>query len=324
MAVRGEALPFDLRTLEIFLAVCEVGAMAGAARQLGLTQPAVSQAVADLEAKTGAILFDRSVRPISLTPAGGVLRQRASALLSEARQIAPMLRETENSRFPLLRAGLVDSLSRVLAAPLGVRLMALADEVSVLAGLTSSHASALLTRQLDLLLGVDELEEIAGLERFPIISEPYILLLPAGRPRPARLDDIARLALDLPMVRFSARSKTGIEVERHFRRLKLDLPRRLEFDTPQGVTEVVARGEGFAVSTPLCILEAGIDTARLACWPMPGPAFLRGLTLVARRQELGRAPRELAAFCRAELAQRAVPQLRAWLPWLGEALSIQA
>lgn len=324
MAVRGEALPFDLRTLEIFLAVCDVGAMAGAARQLGLTQPAVSQAVADLEAKTGAVLFDRSVRPIGLTPAGGVLRQRASALLSEARQIAPMLRETENSRFPLLRAGLVDSLSRVLAAPLGVRLMGLADEVSVLAGLTSSHASALLTRQLDLLLGVDELEEIAGLERFPIISEPYILLLPAGRPRPARLDDIARLAQDLPMVRFSARSKTGIEVERHFRRLKLDLPRRLEFDTPQGVTEVVARGEGFAVSTPLCILEAGIDMARLACWPMPGPAFLRGLTLVARRQELGRAPRELAAFCRAELAQRAVPELRAWLPWLGEALSIQS
>lgn len=324
MAVRGEALPFDLRTLEIFLAVCDVGAMAGAARQLGLTQPAVSQAVADLEAKTGAVLFDRSVRPIGLTPAGGVLRQRASALLSEARQIAPMLRETENSRFPLLRAGLVDSLSRVLAAPLGVRLMGLADEVLVLAGLTSSHASALLTRQLDLLLGVDELEEIAGLERFPIISEPYILLLPAGRPRPARLDDIARLAQDLPMVRFSARSKTGIEVERHFRRLKLDLPRRLEFDTPQGVTEVVARGEGFAVSTPLCILEAGIDMARLACWPMPGPAFLRGLTLVARRQELGRAPRELAAFCRAELAQRAVPELRAWLPWLGEALSIQS
>ncbi|QTL02283.1 LysR family transcriptional regulator [Aquabacter sp. L1I39] len=323
MAVRGEALPFDLRTLEIFLAVCDVGAMAGAARQLGLTQPAVSQAVADLEAKTGAVLFDRSVRPIGLTPAGGVLRQRASALLSEARQIAPMLRETENSRFPLLRAGLVDSLSRVLAAPLGVRLMGLADEVSVLAGLTSSHASALLTRQLDLLLGVDELEEIAGLERFPIISEPYILLLPAGRPRPARLDDIARLAQDLPMVRFSARSKTGIEVERHFRRLKLDLPHRLEFDTPQGVTEVVARGEGFAVSTPLCILEAGIDMARLACWPMPGPAFLRGLTLVARRQELGRAPRELAAFCRAELAQRAVPDLRAWMPWLGEALSIQ-
>lgn len=322
MAVRGEALPFDLRTLEIFLAVCEVGAMAGAARQLGLTQPAVSQAVADLEARTGAILFDRSVRPISLTPAGGVLRQRASALLSEARQIAPMLRETENSRFPLLRAGLVDSLSRVLAAPLGVRLMALADEVSVLAGLTSSHASALLTRQLDLLLGVDELEEIAGLERFPIISEPYILLLPAGRPRPARLDDIARLAQELPMVRFSARSKTGIEVERHFRRLKLELPRRLEFDTPQGVSEVVARGEGFAVSTPLCILEAGIDMARVAFWPLPGPAFLRGLTLVARRQELGRAPRELAAFCRAELAQRAVPELRAWMPWLGEALSI--
>ncbi|OYZ90965.1 MAG: LysR family transcriptional regulator, partial [Rhizobiales bacterium 17-65-6] len=126
---RGEAIPFDLRTLDIFLAVCDQGSMAGAARHLGLTQPAVSQAVADLEARTGAVLFDRSVRPLGLTPAGGVLRQRASALLSEARQIAPMLHETMHSRLPLLRVGLVDSLSRALSAPLGVHLMALADEI---------------------------------------------------------------------------------------------------------------------------------------------------------------------------------------------------
>ena len=44
----------------------------------------------------------------------------------------------------------------------------------------------------------------------------------------------------LPLVRFSARSKTGIEVERHLRRLKVELPRRLEFDTPQGVAATVA------------------------------------------------------------------------------------
>ena len=324
MAARGEALPFDLRTLEIFLAVCELGAMAGAARQLGLTQPAVSQAVADLETRTGAVLFDRSVRPLGLTPAGGVLRQRASALLSEARQIAPMLRETENSRYPLLRAGLVDSLSRALAAPLGAHLLTLADEVSVLSGLTASHASALLTRQLDLLVGVDELEEIEGLERFPLLCEPYILLVPVGRPRPARLEDLARMGEELPLVRFSARSKTGIEVERHLRRLKLDLPRRLEFDTPQGVTELVARGEGFAVTTPMCVLEAAVPMARLACWPMPGPAVLRRLTLIARRQELGRLPRELAAFCRAHLSAHALPFLLDAMPWLAGQIATEA
>lgn len=318
IAQRAEPLPFDLRVLEIFLAVCEQGAMAGAARQLGLTQPAVSQAVADLETRTGAVLFDRSVRPLGLTPAGGVLRQRASALLSEARQIAPMLHETMHSRLPLLRVGLVDSLSRALAAPLGVHLMALADQVSILSGLTASHASALLTRQMDLLLAPDELEEIEGLERFALLMEPYILIAPAATPRPARVDDLADLAARLPLVRFSARSKTGIEVERHLRRLKLDLPRRLEFDTPQCVTAMVAQGAGFAVTTPLCLLEAAVPMVQLACWPLPGPAFQRSLTLIARRQELGRLPRDVAAFCRAHLEERCWPQLRAAMPWLAE------
>lgn len=317
-----ELLPFDLKMLEIFLAVCEEGAMAGAARRLGLTQPAVSQAVAELEARTGLALFDRSVRPLGLTAAGGVLRQKASALLSEARQIVPALKETEHGRLPLVRAGLVDSLSRALAAPLAGRLATVAEEVSVLSGLTASHASALLSRQLDLLVGVDELVDIEGLERFPLLAEPYVLLLPAGTTAPQKVEDVARLAAKLPLVRFSARSKTGIEVERHLRRLKLEVPRRLEFDTPFGVTATVAAGEGFAVTTPLCIHEAGVDLSRLACRPLPGPAFARSLTLIARRQELGRLPREVAAFCRRTLAADVLPAMRDALPWLGDGFAV--
>lgn len=315
-----ELLPFDLKTLEIFLAVCEAGAMAGAARRLGLTQPAVSQAVAELETRMGVALFDRSVRPLGLTAAGGVLRQKASALLSEARQIVPALKETEHGRLPLIRAGLVDSLSRALSAPLAGRLCAVAEEVSLLAGLTAAHASALLSRQLDLLVGVDELADIEGLERFPLLSEPYVLLLPAGEMPPARVEEVARLAHRLPLVRFSARSRTGIEVERHLRRLKLDLARRLEFDTPFGVSATVAAGAGFAVTTPLCIFEAGLDIARFTVAPMPGPTLSRRLTLIARRQELGRQPREIARFCRDALADEAVAALRAALPWLGQGL----
>ncbi|MFG1402946.1 LysR family transcriptional regulator [Xanthobacter sediminis] len=320
MAAR-EALPFDLRTLEIFLAVCEEGAMAGAARRLGLTQPAVSQAVADLEGRIGLALFDRSVRPLGLTAAGGVLRQKASALISEARQIAPALRETEHGRFPLLRAGLVDSLSRALAAPLGGYLATLAEEVSVLSGLTAAHASALLSRQMDLLVGLDELEDVEGLERFALVTEPYVLLLPADVPAPARVEDLRQMAL--PLVRFSARSKTGIEVERHLRRLKVELPRRLEFDTPQGVAATVAAGEGFAVTTPLCVHEAAVELARVTCAPLPGPAFQRRLTLIARRQELGRLPREIAEFCRHRLAADVLPALDAAMPWLAGALRVE-
>lgn len=313
----ADSLPFDLRALELFLAVCDAGTMAQAARRLGLTQPAISQAIADMERRMGIALFDRSARPLALTAAGGALRQRASALLSEARQIAPLLREAEHARLPLLRAGLVDSLSRALLAPLARALGEKAEQVSLLSGLTASHAGALLTRQLDLLVGADDLDEIEGLERWPLVTEPYVLLLPAALPAPARVFDLGELARQVPLVRFSARSKTGMEVERHLRRLRLDLPRPLEFDTPYGVTAAVAEGAGFAITTPLCLMEAGIPLDGLACHPLPGPGLTRHLTLIARRQELGRLPREVAAFCRERLAA----QLPALTALVGEGLA---
>ena len=194
------AFPFDLRALEIFLAVCDGGAMAQAARRLGITQPAVSQAIAELEAATGIVLFDRAVRPLGLTAPGLLLRQRASALLAEASQIGPLLREAGRGRLRSVRLGVVDSLARALIPALSAHLATTVEETSFLSGLTSSFASALLTRQLDILLGADELEEVEGIERWTLCEEPYLLIGPADMQAPASLADLA-----LPLVRFSAR-----------------------------------------------------------------------------------------------------------------------
>ena len=150
----------DLRTLEIFLAVCDSGSMSTAARVLGLTQSAVSQAIAELERKTGAELFDRKVRPLAATIAGGVLRQRAGVLVAEAREIPALLRETKQGKVPSIRVGVVDSLSRSLSLPLAEYLTAHANDVSILSGLTATHAGDLLTRRIDIFLGVDDLQDV--------------------------------------------------------------------------------------------------------------------------------------------------------------------
>lgn len=321
MATKSDPLPFDLRALEIFLAVCEAGAMAQAARALGLTQPAISQAIAELENRTGTTLFDRSVRPLALTPVGGVMRQRASALLSEARQIGPLLRETQRGKLSLVRIGLVDSLVRALSVPVATFLATRAESVQVQSGLTAAHAGALLTRNLDLFIGVDDMVEIAGLERFELFTEPYILLLPKGTERPETPAALAGLASTLPLIRYSARSKTGIDIERHLRRLNLEFPPGLEFDTPFGVTDMVARGQGIAISTPLCFAEASVPKGVVEAMPLPGPKLSRTLTLVARRQEFGSLPRDLTVACKAALAGDIMGSLHQSMPWLGAELS---
>lgn len=298
----ARALPFDLRALELFVAVCEQGSMAEAARRLGITQPSISQAVAELELRTGVQLFDRTVRPLGLTQPGAVLRQRADMLLAEARQIGPLLHQTETGRLPFLRVGLVDSLTRTLTLPLARFLAEAAVQSSLQSGLTASHANALVTRQLDLFLGAEEVEDIEGLERHLLLEETYVLLCPPGVAPPADLDGLARLGAALPLVRFSARSRSGLEVERHLNRLRLAFPRVQEFDTPHGVSAAVGAGLGWAITTQLCIAEAALPRSRARQHPLPGPALKRRLVLVARRRELGPLPERMAALCRPILA----------------------
>ncbi|GLK66554.1 LysR family transcriptional regulator [Hansschlegelia plantiphila] len=321
MSARADDLPFDLRSLSIFLAACDAGGMAAAARRLGLTQPAVSLAVADLEARLNAALFDRSVRPLALTAAGALLRQRASALLSEARQIAPVMREAGRRRFPLVRVGLVDSLSRALAAPLAAHLAGRAEEVSVFSGLTAAHASALVTRNLDMMIGVDDLGDMPGLERWPIVAESYMLATPKGTAPVETVADLERLSAELRFARYSARSSTGVDIDRHLRRLGLELPRSLEFDTPHGVTAMVANGGHFAITTPLCLFEAAHDLSGIDFAPTPGPQLRRQLTLVAYRHQLGRLPAEVADVMRDTLRAEIIPEIESAAPALAAAIS---
>jgi DNA-binding transcriptional LysR family regulator len=77
----------DLESFEIFLAVANTGSLGGAARELGLTQQAVSRRLASMEAKAGVALAARTTRGSSLTSAGAAVAEWASRLLEVARDI---------------------------------------------------------------------------------------------------------------------------------------------------------------------------------------------------------------------------------------------
>lgn len=71
-----------LEQLRIFVAVAERQHVTQAARDLNLTQSAVSSAVATLEARHGVALFDRVGRNVVLNPAGQVFLSEAQAVLA--------------------------------------------------------------------------------------------------------------------------------------------------------------------------------------------------------------------------------------------------
>lgn len=77
----------NLRYLEILEAVARSGSFTGAARELFITQSAVSHAVAELEAQAGTALFQRLPKGVRLTACGRVLLEESKGLLIACRNL---------------------------------------------------------------------------------------------------------------------------------------------------------------------------------------------------------------------------------------------
>ena len=73
----------NVRTLEYFLKVAEIGSLKGAAEAIPIAQPALSRQIAGLEDEFDAQLFVRHRRGMSLTEAGEQLRLHAERFLGE-------------------------------------------------------------------------------------------------------------------------------------------------------------------------------------------------------------------------------------------------
>jgi DNA-binding transcriptional LysR family regulator len=77
-----------LRDIGCFALVAQRLSFSRAAAELGMSQPAVSQAIARLERALGIRLFDRTSREVQLTDAGKVLLPHAESLLDQAAAFA--------------------------------------------------------------------------------------------------------------------------------------------------------------------------------------------------------------------------------------------
>src|SRR5712692_1492364 len=77
-------MEFKRGQLRNFVTVAEEGQMTRAARKLHLAQPALSQAISQLESELGLVLLERHARGVTLTAAGEAFLPKARAALEAA------------------------------------------------------------------------------------------------------------------------------------------------------------------------------------------------------------------------------------------------
>ncbi|MFE0176315.1 LysR family transcriptional regulator [Streptomyces sp. NPDC059002] len=102
----------DLRSLRYFIAVAEECHIGRAANRLHMTQPPLSRAIRRLEDELGVLLFERTPKGVTLTPAGEVLYDETGALLGQADRIRRRVAATAGTE-PLAIGTLADAAEKV-------------------------------------------------------------------------------------------------------------------------------------------------------------------------------------------------------------------
>ncbi|MBV8212919.1 MAG: LysR family transcriptional regulator [Verrucomicrobia bacterium] len=106
-----EASDLELRHIRYFVATSEALSFTRAARQLNVSQPALSHSIFQLEERLGNKLFERSVKGIRLTPAGKVFEKTAQRVLREISAGAQLIAESSGQIAGEIRLGFVNSVN---------------------------------------------------------------------------------------------------------------------------------------------------------------------------------------------------------------------
>lgn len=98
--------------LRYFWAVAKEGNLTRAARQLHISQSALSAQIKQLEAQLGQQLFDRTGRTLALTDAGQIAFEHAETIFAAGTELVAVLREGRRPQRQVVRIGAVATLSR--------------------------------------------------------------------------------------------------------------------------------------------------------------------------------------------------------------------
>lgn len=305
---------FDLNALKVFVLTVELGGMTQCAQHMGVTQSAVSQAIAKLEAGLEVALFDRSLRPLGLTPNGKILFNRAQQLLADARNVFEEVRESAHKPIDEIVVGMSESLATQLTAPLLRRHGTRAKRWKVRSGISIKQHEEFMARRMDMLItGNNLLEKEPGIEHQLVMEDPFFLIYPADYRGPSDPNEAIK---HLPFVRYALDSGTGQRIERQLTRMKLRLPNVIEIDITHQQVTTVALGMGWSITSLLFLAAQPGLLPQLRIEPLQHGRFWRRIEVVSRSDELGDLPKLTADLAREVIREQTVPPLVAAIPWV--------
>lgn len=196
----------NFRQLRYFCEVADSGTLARAAERLFVAPTAISMQIAQLEEGLGGALFDRTAKPMTLTPLGLFFLPRAKELLANGQRLEEQTRDVASGRSGWLGIGFVRSLlNSVLPAAVRAFRHKHPDVKLDLVELLSEHQPEQL-RSGRIHIGLSRFaappEPPADLRHVTLFEDPFVVAVPAGH-RSAKRGRVSLAELSkLPLISY--------------------------------------------------------------------------------------------------------------------------
>jgi len=241
----------DLKQLEYFVRVAELGSFTRAAMALDVAQPALSRQVRLLEVELRQNLLVRNGRGATPTEAGKLLLEHGRGILHQVERAREELGRVRGALAGRVAIGLPPSLARVLTVPLTRAFRAQLPEasISISEGLSVTMQEWLATGRLDIAV-LYNAQPAPEIEITPLQDEELLLVQPRPPglpedppPGPIALRDVAALPLVIP----SRPNALRMHVETEMANIGCRPIVALEIDGVSAILDLVTDGAGAAL-----------------------------------------------------------------------------
>ena len=272
----------SLDQLRAFVEVVRHGSFTAAAKELNLTQPAITHQVHELEQRFNTALLDRLGKRAYPTEAGEKLIEHARYLLEEDSRINAAMRKFSDGWLGRVRIG-TSMTVLMYALPAILRKLKIEHprlEINLKAGLTATTLGLLKNNALDLGLCAVPVDDPA-FEVVPLFNDELVAILPASlAPFPRKVTP--RFLSGCPLIMGNPDSALR-QMTRDWLAAAGTIPKPvMEFDNVETIKSVVAVGLGASIVPSLSLGPGHVPMPNTSVLPL-SPRLRRGVGLVKLR-----------------------------------------
>ncbi|RZT36377.1 LysR substrate-binding domain-containing protein [Cupriavidus agavae] len=274
-----------LRHLHCFVAVAQARHLGRAGEQLGLTQPAVSKTLTELEELVGTRLLVRQRAGTDLTAAGMRFLRHALRILDDLDAAAGSLAGADGARHERIRVGALPSIVPALLLDAVNRFRATHADVAlaVQTGMNRTLIDLLKADVLDIVIGrMDDPAAMEGLWFESLAAEPLVLAVRAGHPLATHVRPTVRDALGWPMVVLAVGSIPRHSTESLLARHGLALPEGCLETADAYLSQLVTLGSDSVWAAPLSATRRAVAAGEMVLLPVATPGTEEPIGLLRR------------------------------------------